>query len=707
MRNQKRKSLIRNTAVLALGLMAVWGFNTALFPALSSEAEPGSSASSEVGINVKESIKIAIDKDNLVLEDGNGNTQIAPEASGTLITGDVNVAVTTNAYKGYTVSVYTADSTKAMRHNNTSVSTAIDSIDTVSGYDASTGASDLSANTWGFRKYISGMPSNWFAVGASSSNAAIIDTKSVPNSDYCDSLEYPLNTSDCTGDTYDTYQIGFGAKLNTALPAGTYTNNIVFSAITNEGTRYLTFNANALAGTTVSGSMAPKSIFSGADVTLPAGGFSRIGYGVKGWALTSGATEVATVSGTALTPGATVSVDELAMAAGQSVSATTPIALYAVWDNQYNFAYVANNPAETSVTGTTASNTGVLGLNTTISDNGYEIEGYNFLGWAFTADAGAVAQVSGEDLVSGATFDTSALVAAANTAGQSVSTVSSGTVKLYGVWEIDIRYMQDFSCNDLAVGETDTLVDRRDDSKYTVKKIGSKCWMTSDLILGHDKGYALTKDDTNIPNDDNTTYYLPPAGYSGSITSSSTLTSTTTATFEGGNDNQAQVQYRAAGQSGDRDSTGTILRDIGYYNFYTATLGCSYYNAGSSCRSGYVQKDICPKGWKLPTNGSYSTDYTWSSLDYALNPSASSVGFNRTDITSRDNFLNNASFDGYGGYFGGSQLRGVGLYGNWWSSTVSDSTFAYLMALDSSGGVNPQLARNKFCGFSVRCVATQ
>ena len=269
--------------------------------------------------------------------------------------------------------------------------------------------------------------------------------------------------------------------------------------------------------------------------------------------------------------------------------------------------------------------------------------------------------------------------------------------------------MQDFDSSSLSEGETMKLKDKRDDAIYTVKKFSDgTVWMTSNLILGHDKGYALTSELTNIPDNDggsisnNGTYYLPAAGRRGAFNSS---TDSGTSTFDSSNDSQAQVQYRAAGSTGDQNSTGTLGQSTGYYNFYAATLGKSYYNGGTSAPSGYPSagRDICPKGWQLPLGGS-STTKSWVSLDKALN--GSSAGSNRTDTTARDRFLNDAGFLYSGNYYS-SQLYNVGSYGYWWSSTVysTNSNYSYSLSLGSSGRVYPQDNDYKYYGLAVRCVA--
>ncbi|MBQ7040843.1 hypothetical protein IJN73_02125, partial [Candidatus Saccharibacteria bacterium] len=295
----------------------------------------------------------------------------------------------------------------------------------------------------------------------------------------------------------------------------------------------------------------------------------------------------------------------------------------------------------------------------------------------------------------------SALISAASAAGQSVTPGTAGTITLYAVWEEATVWMQGFDCDTRLpnIGDTTTAVDRRDNTTYTVKRLADdKCWMTDNLILGHDKGYALTNEYTNIQSTDTATYYLPQAGYTGALNSAST---TGSATFDSSTRlNQAHVQYRAQGSSGDQSSSGTLGQNTGYYNFYATTLGCSYYQDGLSsgqCASGYIQKDICPKGWRLPTGGASGE---FAALDIAMG----GTGANRTDTTARDRFLNQASFL-YSGYYSSSQLYYVGSNGYWWSSTVYGTYYSYHLYLSSDGSVGPQNYSGKYYGFAVRCVA--
>ena len=355
------------------------------------------------------------------------------------------------------------------------------------------------------------------------------------------------------------------------------------------------------------------------------------------------------------------------------------------------------NPAD--VTGEMNGQSILPNSSTALSANTYKRSGYAFLGWSESADGKTGNVTNG--------IGTEADVDYANGA-EVTNLATGGTSKtLHAIWIALDGTMQNFAgCSTLSSGDIKYLRDTRDDTNYRIKKIGDECWMTENLVLGYDKGYALTSADTNIPsNDDGTlsnngTYYLPQAGYRGVLNSSST---SGTPTFDGSNDNQAQVQYRAVGSIGDQSSSGTLGQSTGYYNFYAATLGCSYYQDGNSnCRSGYVAKDICPKGWQLPAGGSNTTK-SWVSLDKALN--GSSAGSNRTDTTARNRFLNDADFL-YPGTYDSSQLYLVGVLGNWWSSTVSSTDNSYDLYLRSNTGyVYPQDNDVKYYGFAVRCVA--
>ena len=112
----------------------------------------------------------------------------------------------------------------------------------------------------------------------------------------------------------------------------------------------------------------------------------------------------------------------------------------------------------------------------------------------------------------------------------------------------------------------------------------------------------------------------------------------------------------------------------GYYNYCAASAGtvCSQTQANAS-------QDICPKGWRLPTYNEQSgfTSYTSASYASAFSPV-------------------------YSGYYYGSSLVSTGSYGYWWSATAISSTRQY--NLNYRSGRLYTVGSNKYYGYSVRCI---
>ena len=285
--------------------------------------------------------------------------------------------------------------------------------------------------------------------------------------------------------------------------------------------------------------------------------------------------------------------------------------------------------------------------------------------------------------------------------------------------------MQGFNPSELSnVGDSKTLTDVRDSKEYTVKKLpDGKIWMMQNLTIGSDGAKTLTSADTNI--DNNTTYYLPPAGMQGDITSSSTLTSNTAANFSTSDDNQAKTQFRT------KDSSITNDSDTGYYNFYTATLGYSYYQtsgSGAGISQGSSTRDICPKGWRLPkttdsgtnvtTTGS-ANDFTYLARQYSTSGwSGSATGtsgygyYNNTDAvkgpmytSAAANGNKNAGFS-YAGVWEGTNTSAsyVGSRGLYWSSSVYNTGYGYSLHFDSSYVYPQSILYFKNVGYAVRCI---
>jgi hypothetical protein len=218
--------------------------------------------------------------------------------------------------------------------------------------------------------------------------------------------------------------------------------------------------------------------------------------------------------------------------------------------------------------------------------------------------------------------------------------------------------MQSFSCLSLPnVGDTTTLKDLRDQNEYTVKKLADgKCWMTDNLRLINQQ--ELTSENTNLP--ENETWSIPASSINGF--------------------------------SSQRANNAYLTANGGLYTFYTATAGWGT----NSVTVGHSSKDICPKGWQLPTGGyggAFAVLYS-----YYNSPALMQQG--------DPNFK-------LGGYAYQSYHSGNNSYGRYWSSSTSDTVNGYFLRLDySSSGeyseyatVDATAAIVKYQGLSVRCIA--
>ena len=201
-----------------------------------------------------------------------------------------------------------------------------------------------------------------------------------------------------------------------------------------------------------------------------------------------------------------------------------------------------------------------------------------------------------------------------------------------------IVYIQDLTLSDCQSRASDadfTVTDRRDDNDYTVRYINGACWMTQNLRLSG--GRTLTSADSNVAS----SWSFPSTPLAGSSYSYT--------------DPQVTI------------SSNTSYG--GYYNYCAASAGtvCSQTEMDAT-------QDICPKGWRLPTNSEQS-----GITSYA--PAFSPV---------------------YSGLYSSGSLRNTGSHGYWWSATADDSNYQYYLRYN--GGSLYTNYDGKGYGYSVRCI---
>lgn len=199
------------------------------------------------------------------------------------------------------------------------------------------------------------------------------------------------------------------------------------------------------------------------------------------------------------------------------------------------------------------------------------------------------------------------------------------------------------------------LTDPRDGKTYTVKALkDDQCWMTQNLAI---VDAELTSENSNLL--DGETFTIPASS---------------TNNFSPSNNNAAYLQ--------EQPEYGAL------YSWYTATAGWGT----TDVTSGNSPKDICPKGWRLPTggsNGEYKklmTDYYPGEAYADPRPFANELGY----------VLSGSIDYGY--------LSAQGGRGFYWTSTAysaNNANFFYI----SDTNINPDNDYAKYYGYAVRCVA--
>ena len=236
-------------------------------------------------------------------------------------------------------------------------------------------------------------------------------------------------------------------------------------------------------------------------------------------------------------------------------------------------------------------------------------------------------------------------------------------------------YMQGFALTDAEDGAEYTLMDKRDNNTYTVKKINGELWMTQNLRYLGDTGSAagtmtIGNNNGNVANKDITLYSLnlSNAGNFGA--------------YSGHCDSTNGYNYACVYDSGST-STGV------WYNYVAASAGTISANSNSTAAT----SDICPAGWHLPSGPNTTAN---SDLNKLVGNTTSGYQAATSGLT---------AFSAVAvGYYSNGSLRNT-EYGYWWSATAVDTTPRYLLLYNSSKGqFYGDGSLNRYFGVFVRCV---
>lgn len=522
--------------------------------------------------------------------------------------------ITTNNYTGYTLSLKGSNDTKQL--SNIDADAALESIVTTTGIEESAFDTATFNGKWGYKpsKYNSTVNTNKFYEAPTTDNVATLDV---------------TNTANTT--TPNEYTIGLGARIDYTKPTGNYISTFVLTAVANAVGYTINYTDNSGDATVANLPSSQSGDTATTHIALnPSSQPTRTNYTFKGWCDGTVIGNGTICNGNILKTGDTIGIDQ---------TTTNIITLYAVWEINnvtYTLNYDANGgsgaPAAQSNTNSTGSYT--FTINTS---NIPTWANHIFLGYSL--DDRATTPVY--------TYNSSNNSFTPNTITLSKTSLASDTAfaTLYAIWRSD--YMQDASEESLAslmpeLGNSTTLIDRRNSNSYQITKIGDLYWMTSNLrITG-----TISAADSNFT----------------------------------GNDVNISVRDLSNGDSYTEARTRTGTDGKGnstvWYNLCAAS-------AGTDCdqsESKTTIYDICPSGWRLPTNEEFlrlSNTYTSYATTY---------------------------FAVYGGSWRKGSIYNQSTSTNYWSSTPDfESATKYAMYYNSSQapGTYPD---DRGYGFYVRCV---
>ena len=290
-------------------------------------------------------------------------------------------------------------------------------------------------------------------------------------------------------------------------------------------------------------------------------------------------------------------------------------------------------------------------------------------------------------------------------------------LSLYAVWVLNAGNLQSWNgCSTLNAGNVTALTDQRDNNTYAIAKLADgNCWMIENLRLDNDttgnsdgslaQGYAsgfigLANPET--------------ADFSNSTTANS-LYSTTNIT--GRNQGYRFPRYNNQNTSSPATNMTAWNNNANTYsvgNWYTwsaAVADTSFYGTNNQT---IANTSICPTGWKLPAGG----DKNNTTVSDFWKLSVATIGTEPANTSSQTQPYYTGSTEGanasnvlrsypnsfiYSGRFGVSSPSSRGSSGNYWSSTVSNSSLSYNLNLGSSNVYPGTDYGNKGSGRSVRC----
>ena len=172
-----------------------------LFPSLPTAVQAEESGST-ANLNVESAVAITL-PDTVAID-------VTPTPDGTFSSSNVNLSVSTNNNSGYALYFATTGDDNHMHSQNQATT------ETIAPVSGSVTQAKFANNTWGY---------NLRAASEGDANAST-EYQAVPKSG-----DTALRTT--SAPSSDSYNLTFGAKVNTSIPSGTYTNTVAVSVVAN------------------------------------------------------------------------------------------------------------------------------------------------------------------------------------------------------------------------------------------------------------------------------------------------------------------------------------------------------------------------------------------------------------------------------------------------------------------------------------------
>ena len=595
---------------------------------------------------------------SLVLDTDELDYLIVPTDSGAFESKSITATVSTNSSRGYELYFSSENNETSMKNVISSMTDAI-----TSDFSDTVTAATMAANTWGY----------------SLDNTDFSKIPTLNNQATIKNLDHNPSSSEKDTTVY------IGAKISSALPSGTYNKSVKFSAIAHE------IPETAFGGITILQDMTPAACAAASTGDTATLRDIRDGntYTVK--KLADGRcwmTENLRIAGKTITStdsdlpaGETYTIPASNIAnftAAQNTSAAYYDANYGGYYNFYtatagwgtSSATTGNSPKSICPKGWRLPTGGASGeFNTLYShynsgDAMMGVPGFVLSGLVYGGSA--VNQSTGGYYWSSTTIDTNDAYSLIQD-GSNVIPVRDDhkfigfAVRCVANEEQSIPTMQTFDKTTLAnIGDSTQLKDARDGNIYTVKKLkDGNVWMTQNLRIINK---TISDADSNLPT--GTSFTIP----------ASSLSDFTVAY-------DMNASYYAGPTYGS------------YYTFYTATAGWGTY----SVDTGNAPRDICPKGWRLPTG--YSTGEFGVLASQYRDPE-----YDEEDPAA---FVADGNFI-FSGRAHNDLQRYPGSIGYYWSSTVDfEEKVYYLIVYNNDGDpkTNVEDSFEKYDGMTVRCIA--